>query len=316
MRNVILIGLVALWAGFTSVSLAQVSTFPNPPPLTTGPGSDQSTNNTPLFPSPPPLASSSNQNSDSSTNNASGTSGMPPQGTPGGGAEIGPIPPSLSPTNTTPPANPTDNTPVTASTLNSMSALDDKIPLEAGDRISFRVIEDRDDAVSRIVTDTGEVDFPYVGRLKAAGLTCRQIAQQLKKLLEVDYYKRATVIVGLDVIVAHAPAEATHDMAWIVGQVHQVGPQELSKVQPVTVSQIILRAGGFGDFADERKVRIVHRKPTSSSPAGTTVESQDANSDSEGEVVDVKSVLEGHSTIDPIVKPNDLIIVPKKFINF
>jgi protein involved in polysaccharide export with SLBB domain len=195
-----------------------------------------------------------------------------------------------------------------------MEVLDDKVVLEPGDRISFRVIEDRDEAVPRVVTDTGEVDFPYVGRLKVAGLTCHQVAQQLKKLLEVDYYKRATVIVGLDIIIGHT-AETNQQMAWIVGEVKQVGAQDLPS-QPLTVSQMILRAGGFGDFADQRKVRIVHRKSAPSSSAGTTVESQDADTGPEGQVVDVKSVLEGHSTIDPIVKPNDLIIVPKKFINF
>jgi protein involved in polysaccharide export with SLBB domain len=199
-----------------------------------------------------------------------------------------------------------------------MDVLDDKVALEAGDRISFRVIEDQDDAVPRLVTDTGEVDFPYVGRMKVAGLTCRQVALQLKKLLEVDYYKRATVIVGLDIIVGHTAAatQQAAKMAWIVGQVRQVGPQELPELQPLTVSQIILRAGGFGDFADERKVRIVHRATAPSSPVKTTGESQDADSGPGGQVVDVKSVFEGHSTFDPIVQPNDLIIVPKRLINF
>jgi protein involved in polysaccharide export with SLBB domain len=199
-----------------------------------------------------------------------------------------------------------------------MTVLDDKVALEAGDRISFRVIEDRDDAVPRLVTDTGEVDFPYVGRLKVAGLTCRQVAEQLKKLLEVDYYKRATVIVGLDVIVGNSAAatQETARIAWIVGQVHQEGPQELPKLLPLTVSQIILRAGGFGDFADERKVRLVHRATAPSSSVKTTDESLDADSAPEGQVVDVKSVFEGRSTLDPIVQPNDLIIVPKRLINF
>jgi protein involved in polysaccharide export with SLBB domain len=199
-----------------------------------------------------------------------------------------------------------------------MTALDDKVLLEAGDRISFRVIEDRDDAVSRLITDTGEVDFPYIGRLKVAGLTCRQVAQQLKKLLEVDYYKRATVIVGLDIIVGHS-AETTQDMTrivWIVGQVRQVGPQQLPKLLPLTVSQIVLRAGGFGDFADERKVRVVHRAAAPSPSEKTPGESPDADSAPEGQIVDVKSVFEGRSTYDPIVQPNDLIIVPKRLVNF
>jgi protein involved in polysaccharide export with SLBB domain len=200
--------------------------------------------------------------------------------------------------------------------LSSMEALDDKIALVPGDRISFRVIEDRDDAVPRIVTDTGEVDFPYVGRLKVAGLTCRQVAIQLKRLLEVDYYKRATVIVGLDVIATPppAPSDINHDVVWIVGQVHQVGPQELVKDHPLTVSQIILRAGGFGDFADQRKVRLIHRtEPSAGSNSGQTSGTDNPQT---GQVVDVKAVFEAKSSFDPVVGPNDLIVVPKRLFNY
>jgi protein involved in polysaccharide export with SLBB domain len=194
-----------------------------------------------------------------------------------------------------------------------MNALDDKVPLHPGDQVSFRVIEDRDDAVPRTVTDTGEVDFPYVGRLKVQGMTCRQVAEELKKLLEVDYYKRATVIVGLDVIKDRQTA--AHDVAWIVGQVRQIGPQELSPVQPLTVSQMILRAGGFGDFADQRRIRVLHQSAPSSTLPDATAAAQ-TNKGSDMRVVDVKAVFEGKSKDDPIVLPNDLIVVPKRLVNF
>ena len=331
MKKNTLIGFLAVWAGFSSVGSAQMSTFPTPPPLTprSNQGSEPATNGPssafpsppPLAPSPPPLTPSPEQGSEPATNGPSDVSNVPPPGTmgdtTGGAARSGAASSPLSPSNT-PATNILNTTPISASTLNSMTVLDDKVILEAGDRISFRVIEDRDEAVPRLVTDTGEVDFPYIGRLKVAGLTCRQVAQQLKKLLEVDYYKRATVIVGLDIIVGHL-AEATQQtaqVAWIVGQVRQVGPQQLPKLQPLTVSQVILRAGGFGDFADERRVRVVHRTTAPSSSGKTTGEIPNADSAPEGQVVDVKSVFEGHSTVDPIVQPNDLIIVPKRLINF
>jgi protein involved in polysaccharide export with SLBB domain len=212
-----------------------------------------------------------------------------------------------------------------------MEALDDKITLQPGDHISFRVIEDKDQAVPRIVTDTGEVDFPYIGRVKVQGQTCHQVAIELKKLLEVDYYKRATVIIGLDVIAEDKDKDKPRDIAWVVGQVRQVGPQELSKIQPMTVSQIILRAGGFGDFADQRKVKIIHRAnllpeaapdagPNSTETAKTSNPNpeipEDVKNSEDLEIVDVKAVFDGQSTFDPIVKPNDYIIVPKRLVNF
>jgi protein involved in polysaccharide export with SLBB domain len=199
----------------------------------------------------------------------------------------------------------------TASGLSSMEALDDSVPLRDGDRISFRVIEDQDEAVPRLVTDTGEVDFPYVGRMKVSGRTCKAVAYDLKKLLEVDYYKRATVIVGLDSIFVPPPTPIIPDapkMAWIVGQVRQVGPIELRKDQHLTVSQMILQAGGFGDFADQRRVKLIHK--------GHSGNSSPSVSNQEGEIIDVKAVYEGKSNIDPEVDPNDLVVVPKKAFNY
>jgi len=164
------------------------------------------------------------------------------------------------------------------------------------------------------VTDTGEIDFPYVGRVKVEGETCHQIAIELKRLLEVDYYKQATVIVGLDVIADRDKGkDAKHEMAWIVGQVHQVGPQELSKTQPMTVSQIIMRAGGFGDFADQKRVKVIHRSALAPEPSADAVPEANAQ---DMEIVDVKAVFDGQSSVDPVVQPNDYIIVPKRLVNF
>ena len=74
---------------------------------------------------------------------------------PGGPGGAGSPPTSAADATTVNSNNPV---PVTAGMLTSMTALDDKVTLRAGDRISFRVIEDKDLAVPRIVTDTGEVD--------------------------------------------------------------------------------------------------------------------------------------------------------------
>jgi len=243
-----------------------------------------------------------------------------------------PAPPSLpAPTPPPVPATPAPDTkaaapaedkapalpiPVTASTLNSMDVLDDKIKLDSGDRISFRVIEDQDDAVQRIVTDSGEVDFPYVGRINVAGKTCSQVAWELKKLLEVDYYYKATVIIGLDVIHGQAEADATHNFVWVVGQVKQVGPQEIPARQPLTVSQAIVRANGFADFSDERRVKLIHHVTSETANEATRNAPSDSDLPKDVTIVDVKAVFDGKSDNDPVVQPNDMIVVPKRSINF
>jgi len=262
---------------------AQMSTFPAPPPL--APPSDHASDDPAKAPAAPTSDSTDSiaaaekkvlESAESSLTNSPSSPAAPP---------------------------------VTAATLSSMAALDDKVALEAGDTISFRVIEDRDDAVSRIVTDTGEVDFPYIGRVKVEGKTCHQVAVEVKKLLEVDYYKQATVIVGLDLIIGEDKTKPK-DMAWVVGEVRAVGPLELVKAQPITVSQAIMRAGGFGEFADQRKVKLIHRSAAADGAPASLAAARDF------QVVDVKSVFEGKSVADPVIRPGDYVIVPKQFVNF
>jgi protein involved in polysaccharide export with SLBB domain len=199
--------------------------------------------------------------------------------------------------------------PVGAGSITSMAALDDKTQLQDGDTISFRVIEDRDDPVQRMVTDTGDVDFPYIGPVKVEGRTCHAVAVDVKKLLEVNYYKQATVIIALDTIVGQNNDTKPKDLAWVMGEVRQVGPLELPEHQTETVSQLIIRAGGPGDFGDLHKVKLIHR---TSDATGSLPDMKTKNY----EIVDVKSIFNGKPSPDPVVQAGDYIIVPKKIVNF
>src|SRR5262249_50701628 len=85
------------------------------------------------------------------------------------------------------------NAPAAATNAPSESAvggyvLDDKYKLSAGDKVSFQILEDRDPAKSLLITDSGELDVPYIGRVIAANKTCKQLADELKTQLEKDYY--------------------------------------------------------------------------------------------------------------------------------
>lgn len=82
--------------------------------------------------------------------------------------------------------------------FNSNYQHDDQHKLRAGDKISFRIEQDQDDAKSLLVTDSGEVEVPYIGRVMAASKTCKALAEELKTALEKEYYYHANVQVGLD----------------------------------------------------------------------------------------------------------------------
>ena len=75
--------------------------------------------------------------------------------------------------------------------------LDDKHIIRAGDKLSFRIDEDKEEPKVLNVTDSGEIELPYnLGRFSAANKTCKRLAQEIKATVEKEYYHRATVHLG------------------------------------------------------------------------------------------------------------------------
>jgi protein involved in polysaccharide export with SLBB domain len=176
--------------------------------------------------------------------------------------------------------------------------LDDKHILMPGDSLSFRIIEDKDPSRSLVVTDSRELDVPYIGRVSIANETCKQVAGQLKALLEERYYYHATVIVGLDSV------NKLRGKVYVQGQVRSQGSVDLLFEQKLTAGKAILLAGGFADFANKRKVKVVR----ASDGAGAAAKTFEIN------MVDV--LENGQTDKDILLEPNDYIIVPARSVNF
>src|SRR5256714_4431879 len=138
---------------------------------------------------------------------------------------------------------------------NSMEALDDKKRLGSNDYVSFRVVEDRDNESQRLrVNDNGELEVPYVGLVPARGKSCKELAYTIKSLLEKEYYYHATVILAVDRV-----SEKSRGRIYVYGSVQGQGPQEIPADESYTVSKAVIRAGGFGDFANKRKVKVTRK---------------------------------------------------------
>ena len=186
--------------------------------------------------------------------------------------------------------------PATTNTVmrtNSMSVLDDRKRLGPNDFVSFRVVEDRDNESQHLrVNDSGEIEVPYVGLVQASGRSCRELAYTIKGLLEREYYYHATVIIAVEHI-----SEKSRGKVYVYGSVKMQGPQEIPADESYTVSKAVIRAGGFGDFANKRKVKLTRK-------GGKDF------------VVDLKRVIEeGHSEEDVTLQPDDQIYVPQRLIN-
>ena len=215
-----------------------------------------------------------------------------------------PVPVSGS-KNTAVPAASSTAAPSTAPAVGLLNGYmaDDSYKLRVGDAVSFQILEDRvlgiqETPVNLVVTDSGEIDVTYIGRQMAVGKTSKELAADLKVALEKEYYKKATVVLSLNV------ATRILGRVYIWGQVRSQGALDMQINENLTAGNAILRAGGFGDFASKTKVKVVR------AATGLNGEKQTFN-------LNMEDILEkGKIEKDILLKPNDLIIVPTRLVNF
>jgi len=180
----------------------------------------------------------------------------------------------------------------------SMDALDDKHRLAIGDRLSFRIEEDQEDPKALLVTDSGEMELPYIGRFPAENKTCKQLAREIKAALEKEYYYQATVVIAVDSMTK------SRGRVYLIGPVRIPGPQEIPSDEVLTLSKAIMRAGGFNDYADKHNVKVTRKVGSS-------------ESDNKTFLVDVAQVFEkGKTERDLPLEPGDIILVPERMIRF
>ena len=178
-----------------------------------------------------------------------------------------------------------------------MDVLDDNQKLGPGDHVLYRVIEDQDEPRSLTVTDSGDLEVPYMGLVHAAGKTSLQLAKEVKAQLEQKLYYQATVIIAVELV----NKLRVTGKVYVTGQVRNKGGYEIPANETLTVSKAILNAGGFSDFSDKKHVRLIRKTP-------------------EGErtfVVNVLDVWERSKLgEDLVIRPGDMIVVPARLLNY
>lgn len=179
-----------------------------------------------------------------------------------------------------------------------MSFVDPDKKLTAGDQVTVEILEDRDAGFARVVTATGELDVPPLGRVRVVGKTANDAAAAIKQLLERDYYYTATVRLSIDQV----SRQVQQGSVQLSGQVRVVGPQMIIAGDPLTVSGAILKAGGLTEWGNAKKVQVTRRKKD-----GKTEQFE----------VDFKRIIEtGDMNGDPVLQDGDRIFVPKVIVRF
>lgn len=178
-----------------------------------------------------------------------------------------------------------------------MDLLDNRQKLGPGDRVTYRVIEDQDDPRPLLITDSGDLEVPYLGLVHAAGKTSLQLAKEVKALLEKQLYYQASVIIAVELV----NKTRVTGKVYVTGQVRNKGGYEIPAGETLTVSKAILNAGGFSDFSDKKNVRLIRK----------TAEGKQSLT------INVLNIWEkGKLEEDLVVQPDDLIVVPARLVNY
>ena len=131
----------------------------------------------------------------------------------------------------------------------SARAHDDTYSIGADDILAINVWKEPDLTRSVPVRSDGKISLPLIGELQAAGVTPKQLEQDIsKKLTSFVAEPEVTVIVQ----------EIRSRKFNILGQVAKPGSFPITRT--TTVLDAIALAGGFRDFAKQKSIYILRQK--------------------------------------------------------
>jgi polysaccharide export outer membrane protein len=141
------------------------------------------------------------------------------------------------------------------------------------------------DSVQRIRSD-GKISMPLVGEVQAAGLTSLELQKILTELYATELIMNE---VNVSIVASSFPV-------YVTGAV--LSPGEVRCDRPITVFEVIMKAGGFDPMrAKLEKVTLIRRGE-------------------KNRELNMRLVMEGKAPNDVFVKPSDTIMVPDKKIWF
>jgi polysaccharide biosynthesis/export protein VpsN len=130
--------------------------------------------------------------------------------------------------------------------LNTHASADENVyKIGTGDQIQITVYGESDLSINTIVSDTGIINYPFLGELSVKGLTISQLEKSIFTGLKGDYLINPIINIS---IVQYRPF-------FIGGEVNSPGGYPY---QPgLTVEKAAAIAQGFTDRASESKIYVV-----------------------------------------------------------
>lgn len=153
------------------------------------------------------------------------------------------------------------------------------------DVVDIHVLQPEKLGVTVTVSPDGSVNFPYIGMVRARGLTLTQLQEEIRRRLSDGYMKYPVVSVSL--------RETRSKKFFVYGEVLKPGTYLLD--ENTTVIKAISMAGGFTKFGSSSRVRVLRPKP------------DDAGYDSMR--VNIGAAMSGDSKADVVLRSGDIVVV-------
>ncbi len=171
----------------------------------------------------------------------------------------------------------------------------------AGDKLNIRVFREEEltgvwhgSSVGYSIDDAGDLTFPMVGTIHAAGMKIEELQKNLTQLLD-------QFIVNPQVSISFYEKETKAKVS-VMGQVARTGNYDY--VPGMTIMQLIAEAGGF--LKPEPSAAVSAQSPDVSR---IQITRQGVGASESVRIVDTQAIMDGQSPDVPL-EPADLVVVP------
>jgi polysaccharide export outer membrane protein len=149
----------------------------------------------------------------------------------------------------------------------------------------------------------GTFTYPFIGRVKAGGLTLRDLEKELKKKLADGYFKDPQLSVSVN--------QYHSKQVFVVGEVHAPGSYPM--MGPMTLIEALARAGSTLDSASEQ-IKVVRPLAAHAAAQGAAVPASNPGSDDDpADVIEVnlKALQSGDFSKNLTLHDGDTVFVPR-----
>lgn len=165
--------------------------------------------------------------------------------------------------------------------------------IDDNDVLDITVFDEPELSVTTRVSDEGTLSYPLIGDVRVKGLTTQEIERTLEEKLSDGYLKNPKVTVRLDIKLMKQYHEKE---IFVLGEVKKPGAIPILG-KYITALEAVTKASGFTDIAAPNRTRVVRVE----------------NGIEKTLKVNLNKVKRGDKFLDIILKPGDVIVVPKTY---